>query len=560
MKKVALYCRVSSDDQKERGTIENQIETLVSYIKYIKTNKDIDIYGQYLDDGVSGAIEFVNRPAGSKLVKDASDGLFNIVLVWKIDRFGRDTLTGLKTVESLRKYNVEIMSMTEPFDLNTPAGRFQFITYLNMAELERNNILDRLFLGATIAAKKGKWMGGIVPYGYEKNNDGFLEINNNEAKIIREIFDMYTNKRFSTIDIAVYLNNLGIPSSCGKGKGKRTKKVSGKWRCSSIDRILNSTTYKGIHEYGKRATRRKKTIIRKVPAIVSEEIWNKAQIVKEKNKLISKRNIKRRQYLLRGLISCGICGYNYYGISYTNKSSVYACRGKLGKENKKILNIKCNNLNINANLLENEVWQTCLDILKNYNKYIKHLKQKSSNNNNDNIKNALDKLNSNLANKNSEKEKILSLFRKNIINEEDVKNQLLDIQEEEKKLLNLINNLKTNKRHNNNENKLIHNMSDKLEYYKSKLDKLEFQDKYDIVHILVKKITIDTTIKYGQKVPKATIKYNLVSPLVNDCQSVKFSNCTDVLAVTMARIENVPVQNIKGKDIYQNYQVPLLIE
>ncbi|MCR3759346.1 recombinase family protein [Clostridium felsineum] len=550
--KIAIYCRVSSDDQKERGTIENQIEILTSYIEYMNENKDIQIYDKYLDDGISGTIEFVNRPAGSKLIKDASDNLFDTVLVWKIDRFGRDTLTGLKTVEELKKYNIDILSMTEPFDLNTPTGRFQFITYLNMAELERNNILDRLFLGATMAAKKGKWMGGIVPYGYFKNNNGFLQVNNDEAKIIRKIYFLYTNQMLSTIDIAVYLNNLNIPSSCGVGKGKRTKNVSGKWRCSSIHRILNSTTYKGIHEYGKRGTRRKETILRKVPAIISEETWNKAQIIKKQNTLVSKRNTKRRQYLLKGLIKCGECGKTYYGISYTNRSSTYACSGKLRTENKKILNINCTNVNVNASIIESEVWKTCMNILKNYTKYIYNLRQKG--NNTDMTDDDLKKLDHELFNKKNEKRNILSLFRKNLINEDDLKEQLIDIENEETKLSNLIVSLKSRKKAVNNENILIKSMSDKLKYYNSKLDRLQFQDKYSIVHLLVKEIVITPTIYNGKKLPQANVTYNLVSPFTNNDSHVKFDYHTDVLAATMVLIANVPAQNIKGKDIFQNYQ------
>lgn len=152
MKKIALYCRVSSDDQKERETIENQIDILHTYLEMHCDN--MEMFNEYLDDGISGTVEFIERPAGAKLIKDAAAGLFDTVLVWKVDRFGRDTLSGLKAVELLRKYTIEILSVTEPFDLNTPTGRFQFITYLNMAELERNNILDRMYLGATRAAKK----------------------------------------------------------------------------------------------------------------------------------------------------------------------------------------------------------------------------------------------------------------------------------------------------------------------------------------------------------------------------------------------------------------------
>lgn len=151
MRRAVLYGRVSSDEQKKRETIGNQVEIFESYIDF---KADFKVCNMYLDDGISGAIPLYDRPFGKKLIEDAKKGLFDIIIVWKVDRFGRDTLTGLQAVEVLREYGIEIISITEPFDLNTPTGRYQFINYLNMAELERNNILDRTFMGATRAAKK----------------------------------------------------------------------------------------------------------------------------------------------------------------------------------------------------------------------------------------------------------------------------------------------------------------------------------------------------------------------------------------------------------------------
>ena len=186
MKNVAIYCRVSSDDQKERETIENQVEILESYVEI---RENLKIIKKYLDDGISGTIPFEERPEGKELLKDSTSGLFNTVLVYRVDRFGRDTLTGLSTIEKLRNNNIEILSVTEPFDLNTPTGRYQFINYLNMAELERNNILDRMFIGATRAAKKGQWLGGITPYGYRVENK-YLVVDEEEAKVVKKIYDL----------------------------------------------------------------------------------------------------------------------------------------------------------------------------------------------------------------------------------------------------------------------------------------------------------------------------------------------------------------------------------
>lgn len=504
MKKLAIYCRVSSDDQKERGTIENQVETLDAYVSI---KDDLIIYKRYLDDGVSGTIPLNNRPAGAELIKDASAGLFDAVLVWKVDRFGRDTLSGLQAVEELRKYNVEIISMSEPFELNTPTGRFQFTMYLGMAELERNNILDRMYLGATIAAKKGKWLGGIVPYGYNVNKDGYLEIKEDEAVIIKKIFDLYTEDKLSSLKIASYLTAEGIPSSCGTGKGKRTKNVSGKWNVSSIQRILKSTTYKGIHEYGKRGTRRKETILREVPVIVSEEQWNKAAELRNKNQIESMRNTTGRDYLLRLKMKCEICGHTFYGISYRSRTDVYACGGKTNSR-KLIDGIKCDNANVPADMIEKEIWRECEEILLNYESYLDDFNTKKENKN-DEIDN-LDNLKKSLHDKNAEKNNILSLYRKGIIDDEELEEQILDIKKEEKKIKDLIKVLDIKNKTIEDKNNLIKSIISKLDHYRNKLNNLTLDDKKDIINFLVKEIKVSYEIAGGKKIPTVDAIFNIV--------------------------------------------------
>ena len=536
MKKCAIYCRVSSDDQRERDTIENQVEILHSYIEMKKD--DLEFYDQYLDNGISGTIPFENRPEGSKLIKDASKGLFNVVLVWKIDRFGRDTLSGLNAVEQFSKYKIEILSMSEPFDAGTPTGRFQIITYLNMAELERNNILDRMFIGATRAAKKGKWMGGIVPYGYIVNKDGYLEINEDEAKIIKKIFDLYVNEKLSSISIAIYLNTLEVPTSCSNGKGKRTKNVTLKWRSSTVLRMLSSTTYKGIHFYGKHASRRTELIKRAVPAIISVEIWDKVQIIKKSNIIMSKRNNNKRNYLLRGLIKCKQCGKNYYGISYKDRGDIYSCNGKRG-ENKRIFGIKCDNLNLPADMIEKDIWSDCLHILNHYGEYIKAIKN-SPNSHINSITDELNLLKKSLTSKKTEKNNIITLYRKNIINKEEIEYQIKDIRDEENKILNLINALERKNQIFEHEDELITKTSNKLKIYYNKIDNLSFDDKYGIVKLLVKEIKTETIIDNGERIPSYSVVYNLV----------KLGVLTDVPAVITEVIASpASVAIMKRRDI-----------
>ena len=508
MKRVAIYCRVSSDDQKERDTIENQVDMLSTYIEI---RDDLQLIDTYLDNGVSGTIDFQERGGGKELLKDAASKLFDTVLVWKVDRFGRDTFSGLKAVELLRAYNIEILSVTEPFDLNTSTGRFQFINYLNMAELERNNILDRMYIGATRAAKQGKWLGGIVPYGYIVNKDRYLEIFEEEAAIVRQIFNLYAAGGVSSLSLAIYLNSLNIPSSCGSGKGKRTKGITGKWRGSSILRILSSSTYKGTHIYGKRGSRRKELIQREVPSIVSDKLWEKAQAVKKENTLKCVRNNTQRPFLLKGLIKCKCCGKNFWGKSYKTKNSVYFCAGKRA-DNKHVLNIKCTSINLNADTIESVVWNDIIDILNNKEAYIGELKSKYNEGDLDSCSSELSALEKSLISKTSEKNNILTLFRKNLINQQDVESQLKDINKEEIELKKLIALSNSKLEQIKNKELYLNSVSIILEEYKNRINELTFEDKQSLVSMLVSKIEVDTLLdENGVRTPDVRIFYNMVT-------------------------------------------------
>lgn len=505
MKKIAIYCRVSSDDQKERDTIDNQIDILNTYIEM---NKDLIKVSEYLDDGISGTIPFHERPAGKKLIEAAGMELFDTVLVWKIDRFGRDTLSGLSSIELLRSYNIEIISITEPFDLNTPTGRFQFITYLNMAELERNNILDRMFLGATRAAKQGKWLGGIVPYGYYVNKDKFLEINEFEAAMVRKIFDIYINENLSTLDISVYLNSLGIDSNYaarGTGKNKNSNKKS-LWSTSSIQRILSNKTYAGIHEYGKKATRRKETIIREVPAIIPLEVFDKATEKRKENILISKRNSPNRQFLLRQLVICGECGRKYYGTYYKSKNDVYSCSGKKTIA-KKLYNLKCTNVNVTADFLEEFVWEQCKTIMLNYDNY--KLKKDSFSEEKKSLNYNIEQIKENINKLDLEKNNILKLFRKNIIDEVELENQIQDIKLESEKLKKLLEKNKYELNKLNNKDSIINNNEHLIKLYANNLENLNIDEKKAAINLLVKEIIITSKIEESKKVPSIKIVWDM---------------------------------------------------
>src|SRR5262252_6251807 len=132
--KVALYMRVSSEEQAERGTIEAQRDFLRQFTRLY----DLAVFDVYADDGVSGLVPLDERPDGRRLLADASTGAFRQVIVTRVDRLSRSLAVLLAAHTALSDHDVTIRSATEPFDTSTPIGKFLFQLLGSMAELEKS--------------------------------------------------------------------------------------------------------------------------------------------------------------------------------------------------------------------------------------------------------------------------------------------------------------------------------------------------------------------------------------------------------------------------------------
>ncbi|WP_085829365.1 recombinase family protein [Clostridium massiliodielmoense] len=515
---IAVYCRVSTEDQQERKTIENQIDFAQKYCDL----HELKIFKIYREDGVSGTIPLEDRPQGKQLIKDAKNNKFDTLLLYKLDRLGRSARITLNSIHMLEELNVQIKSMTEPFDTSSPSGRFMITMLAGVADLERSTILERMWLGANRAAKEGKWLGGIVPYGYFVNEDKYLEVNNNiipglnlsEANVVKLIFSLATENNMSCIKIADYLNSLNIPPSYKKDnrkilKGKRKVNVSGIWSPSSILRMLHNKTYMGIHEYGKRSKKKREIITREVPAIITEDTWNKAQGVIKDNIIEATRN-RKRNYLLKGLIKCGKCGCNYVGAKYKHRNYYYVCGGKI-KYNGPFG--KCISKNLNGEYIESVVWKDITNFVNNPGETIEILKNNLKNKHDSKLDllNQKKLLENNMHDKEDEKQSILDLFRKGIINPHDLELQINKINAEYNNIKNNLNSLIT-------ELGTLTNIEDytkveeMLREMKIKINNpnITFEDKREIVKTLVDKITVNTIEKNNTKSASLDIKYSFI--------------------------------------------------
>src|SRR5206468_472433 len=139
---VALYTRVSTEDQAERSAIQAQRDFLRSFAQLYS----LTIAEEYADDGVTGTIPLSQRPEGRRLLQDVSTRRFNLVLVYRVDRLGRSLTALLDAHAALSKAGITIRSATEPFDTSTPIGTFLFQLLGSLAELEKSTITERMIL------------------------------------------------------------------------------------------------------------------------------------------------------------------------------------------------------------------------------------------------------------------------------------------------------------------------------------------------------------------------------------------------------------------------------
>ena len=152
--KAAIYMRVSTDDQRDKQTIDTQRDCADKYCKL----KGILIHDFYPDDGVSGTIPLADRPEGARLLLDAKAHKFDTVLVYKIDRLGRDSRGILNAVANLEDAGAQVQSMTQAIDNGNSMGRFMLGILSSVAGLERDTILERSAAGTERLARAGAWI------------------------------------------------------------------------------------------------------------------------------------------------------------------------------------------------------------------------------------------------------------------------------------------------------------------------------------------------------------------------------------------------------------------
>lgn len=317
---VAIYSRVSTIEQAEEGySIAEQERLLIEYAE----KNGCEVYKCYSDRGISGK-NIEARPALKELLRDAEENEFDMVITWKINRLSRKLSDVLKIVEIFDRNKITFKSYSEPFETNTPAGRMQFQMMALVGEFERGTIAQNVKMGMCARAREGKWNGGVV-LGYDtipiegagnkKRKETKLIVNDNEARVVRLIFDMYLDgKGYKAI--TNQLNKLG----CKTKKGNN-------FSVGSIKDILMNPIYIGKIRYNLRQdwSEKRRRNINPNPiivdgiheAIIDEQTWDKVQALMETKKGKPSR-IYDGEYPLTGILKCPKCGAGMVIMRTTN--------------------------------------------------------------------------------------------------------------------------------------------------------------------------------------------------------------------------------------------------
>ena len=303
--KVAIYARVSTTEQAEKGySITEQVRMLTDYCKAMRWK----IYSKYVDAGESGAN--TNRPELQRLLSDVRSGKIERVLIYKLDRLGRNNKELLTIIEDvLKPAGVDLVSMTESLDSSTPTGRFGVSILSSVAQLELDTIKERLAIGKAARARSGKFHGGsAVPIGY-RYEGGQLVVDEYEAMLVRKIFEMYADG-MNPPTIAKELNAAGLirGTVC--------------WNPSTVHNMLGRQTYLGkIHHHDEWYEGQHE-------AIISEELFQRVQERRAKVRQ-SKAPVSsaRAKSILGGLLYCSRCGGKYTHVSqkthYKGTETIY---------------------------------------------------------------------------------------------------------------------------------------------------------------------------------------------------------------------------------------------
>ena len=334
--RVTFYARVSSEKDEQLNSLDNQISY---YTDLIKSNKNWTYVDGYIDEGISG-ISTQKRENFHRMISDAKLGAFDLIITKEISRFARNTLDSIKFTRELLNDGVGVFFQNDNINTLDEDSELRLTIMSGIAQDELRKLSSRIKFGHQQAIKNKVVIGNSRIFGYVKDNKR-LVIEPEEAKMVRELFELYSTDEYSMKQIEDLFWAKGYRNLNGN-----------KIAHSTMSNIISNPKYKGYYCGNKvkvidMFTKKQKFLEPDewvmfkdetgeiVPAIVSEELWDKANAVlsRRSHDVKGRQNKCNHMNLLTGKLFCTHCGKPYYRRESKDKSgnanSIWICSGKI---------------------------------------------------------------------------------------------------------------------------------------------------------------------------------------------------------------------------------------
>ena len=530
--RVCFYARVSTDKDEQLHSLSAQISFFNDYISKVPNWHFI---GSYIDEGISGT-SVKKREEFLRMIEDAKNHKFDLILTKEISRFSRSTLDSIKYTQELLQDGVGVYFLNDNINTILPDSELRLTIMSSIAQDEVRKLSERVSFGMKRSIDSGTVLGCSNIYGYVKDK-GKLVIDEKEAEMIKIIFDRYANTTDGLSKVSKYLYELGY-------KNKKGKRID----TTILTRIIENPKYKGYYCGHKTKvldyrTKKKKKLnesdwiiykdFENVPPIVSEELWDRAnKKLKERQDSFTNRAVNKKvfqnRYTYSGKIYCGTHNLTYHRSSAGKRKNnpVWECQ-VYRKESLK----GCSN----PRVFEYELDIVFKDMFKKLLKRRKHIfddilndckNYLETNNNESEIKN----IESKILMFNNKKDKLLELVMEEYLSKEDYKKQVDLINEEIITNQNRLNELQNNKQDKNY-------IENKINELKKMLDNCLTDDECfsDVFNELIdriyvykeenKKIKLDIYIKTGESINIFSDNLGRKFHLIDDVTASASSKC-----------------------------------
>ena len=493
--RVTDYARVSTDTREQKKSLQNQVE---HFEQYIKQNPNWIYVKGYVDDGITGTSD-IKRDNFMKMIEDARRGEFDLIVTKEISRFSRNTLDSIKYTRELLSYGVAVLFVNDNINTAMPDSELRLTIMASMAQDEIRRLSERVKFGMNRAIERGEILGNDMLYGYKKDkNAGILNIVEEEAKIVRKIYELYAIEKLTLSKISKILNNEELKPYKNK-----------KWCISTISRMIENPKYKGYYcarksEIVDYMTKKIKHFEKddwviyedktRIPPIVDEKLWERANIrlmTRKKSFKIRKvnKNIYKNRYLYSAKIYCAEHNTIFHRREFrkNKKDITWVCSEYLknGKTTCDSPNIRESELDVIFKDLISKLqidFNKVIGILMNY---YKHLEIDTG------IDDKIEQLEKEIEEIHFKKDKILELSLQGSLTNSEFYERNNLFNEKLKNLKPILNNLKQEKEKLKNSSNLIEKLSNMIKHKINSKSIISKAISLLLDHIIVSKINKD---------------------------------------------------------------------